>query len=209
VSAAGRVLFVCTGNMCRSIIAAALARRAFGAGFEVASAGIAAQPGRPPDPYALAALATLDALDQLPEPGPATGSRRLTPDLMVHSELILTATVAQRDAAVGRLAAASRRTFTLAEFARLAAGPPTGPPPTSMDGGLAADGAERLRRLVAEVARRRGQGTYVDPASEDIVDPRRRTDAVLACARLIARLVQDCATALGIPDHPAAVAGRL
>jgi len=240
VSEPARILFVCTGNVCRSVIAAALARRALGVDFEVAGAGIAARPGQPADPYALAALATLGALGDLDRPGvgeesggkgPPTGSRRLTRDLLVHSELILTATAAHRDAAVALLPAASRRTFTLAEFARLAADRlaaarlvddrpvvarragaelvATRPTATELvaaraaDGPASFDGVERLRDVVADVARRRGQGAYVDPASEDITDPRRRTAPVLDCARHIARLVEDCASVLRTHDQPA------
>jgi protein-tyrosine phosphatase len=248
VNMPARILFVCTGNVCRSVIAATLARRALGADFEVAGAGIDARPGQPADPYALAALATLGVLGDLGAPGvataagqgPATGSRRLTRDLLVHSELILTATAAHRDAAVALLPAASRRTFTLAEFARLVAARPVAATDLVAAGSVVAtelvaaadlvgagsvaatelvaarsaepagwnDSAERLRAVVADVARLRGQGAYVDPASEDIADPRRRTESMLACAGLIARLVGECATALRRRDQPAAVAPR-
>ena len=221
-----RILFVCTGNVCRSVIAATLARRALGADFDVTGAGVAARPGQPADPYALAALATLGDLDApglaaASGHGPATGSRRLTRDLLVHSDLILTATAAHRDAAVALLPAASRRTFTLAEFARLvaaravamdrvAAGVAPAAEPVAarpVEPAASNDPAERLREVVTDVARLRGQGAYVDPASEDIADPRRRTESMLACARLIGRLVDECATALR-PDEPAAAGPR-
>lgn len=39
------VLFICTGNTCRSVMAAALMRSCVGSDFEIASAGLAVNPG--------------------------------------------------------------------------------------------------------------------------------------------------------------------
>ena len=55
-----RVLFVCSGNTCRSPLAAAIAARLFrerGLAVAVASAGLQAQEGRPADPRAVAVAA--------------------------------------------------------------------------------------------------------------------------------------------------------
>lgn len=52
------VLFLCTGNTCRSAMAAAIARHRF-PGLTIRSAGIRAEPGRPMTPEAAVALAGL------------------------------------------------------------------------------------------------------------------------------------------------------
>jgi len=59
MSAKKSVLFVCTGNTCRSPMAEGLFRKALGArrDFEVGSAGIAAYPGDSPNPETVKLLA--------------------------------------------------------------------------------------------------------------------------------------------------------
>ena len=54
-----RILFVCTGNTCRSPMAAALLRHRLGerAGVEIASAGISAPAGSPASANAVAVMA--------------------------------------------------------------------------------------------------------------------------------------------------------
>lgn len=81
-----RVLVVCTGNTCRTPMAAALLRRLFdGAGLEaeVRSAGTHATPGWPahPDAQAVAAEAGLDLADHRAQP--------LTAELVAWSDVVL------------------------------------------------------------------------------------------------------------------------
>jgi protein-tyrosine phosphatase len=114
MSAAMRVLFVCTGNICRSPAAARiLAERAGGARIEVASAGTRAVVGSGVHPLTAAALAQRG----IPTEGHA--ARDLSARLVRDADLILGMTRSHRSAAVRLDPAALRRAFALAEFARL------------------------------------------------------------------------------------------
>ncbi len=53
---AGRTLFVCAGNTCRSPMAEALARQLLGNGAQVESAGISALAGAPAAPHAVTVM---------------------------------------------------------------------------------------------------------------------------------------------------------
>lgn len=84
------ILFVCTGNICRSATAEALARRRLAdaglRGIEVSSAGVAAEPGRPcPEE-------TIEALSKRGVDARAHGARLLTPELVDWADLILAMT---------------------------------------------------------------------------------------------------------------------
>ena len=81
------VLFVCTGNTCRSPMAAALARdelaRRGWRHVQIASAGAAAEPGQPASPPALAVMER-SGLDLA-----GHASQLLTPELVDWADLIL------------------------------------------------------------------------------------------------------------------------
>lgn len=85
-----RLLFVCTGNTCRSPMAEAIARRRVQergwAHFEVASAGVAAFPGSPASDGAVR-IAEARGLDLS-----GHGSTPLTPEIADGADLILTMT---------------------------------------------------------------------------------------------------------------------
>jgi len=111
------ILFVCTGNICRSAMAEALlARRAHEAGLilETGSAGSAATPGSP---------ATDHAVEVLAERGIDLGrhrARRLDADVVAAAELIVVMTRPHEAAVAGIDQAARARTFLAGEVARLA-----------------------------------------------------------------------------------------
>jgi protein-tyrosine phosphatase len=200
-----RILYVCSANVCRSVMAERLTSRAIAqrltahrSAFEVGSAGLRATPDQAAHPYALAALARFD-LDAC---GFAT--RVLTAPLLERSDLVLAATARQRDHVVELLPAAARRTFTIREFARIAAhaangphaahaaAPSPDPPPERHRPTPVHDLVGRARRLVDLAATLRGQVGYVAARAEDIADPPLRLSAFYRCADRISQAVDDC-----------------
>jgi protein-tyrosine-phosphatase len=109
-----RVLFVCTGNICRSAAADRLLTAwTDGGSVEVRSAGTRATQSRPMHPYTEAALA-----DHRVETR-GFASRRLTEQDLDWSDLVLTMTAQHREEVVALSPRALRKTFTLLEAAAL------------------------------------------------------------------------------------------
>lgn len=182
------ILVVCTGNVCRSPMAAGFLRsaleRRFGAlAPEVRSAGTLARPGEP------ASVGTVFAAAELGVDLSAHRAVRLTPELIRGTDVILAMAAEHRDA-VARLAPeAAGATFTLKELIRrLEALPPAR--------ALAPDA---LRERVAEAA--------ADPApggpDDDVPDPLGGTlDGYVAVARelrLLAERFVAAAWGAGLP----------
>lgn len=179
------ILVVCSGNICRSPLAAQLLRTRLEIverPFEVISAGTIADAGAPMD-GAAADFSRRYGGD--PDHHSATP---LTAQLVAHGDLVLTAAREHRASVVSLLPSASKRTFTLAEFARLAAA-------LDADDRAALDDAEAL---VESVAAMRGFAVPpVSPADDDIDDPYRRSLEVhAAVAERVDRIVDSVAEAL-------------
>lgn len=208
------ILFVCTGNLCRSVIAERLARRGLCARlgpaacwFRVTSAGTAGLDGCPVHPY------TAEALSWLGADADGVASHALTAADVDAADLILAAGQEHRDAVVAMRPRASRRAYLLREFARLAAYASAAAPGRPAADQLAADhlaadqlaadhlAADQARHLVAGVAQLRGLVPYVEPAEDEIADPATNSAAFLDCARAIDTAVSQALDALcgGLP----------
>lgn len=150
------VLFVCHANMCRSPMAEYIARRLLGGHpVTVASAGTDAVDGAPMHPYAIDVAAEAGA-----DP---TGfrARRLRREHLTGATLVLTATRRQRSLCTALAPSALHRTFTLRQFARLAA-----------EATVPADRrGSPLRAAVAAAARARGRLQPAAPDADDLRDP--------------------------------------
>jgi len=106
------ILFVCTGNVCRSPMAEGLFRRAVaGRGeYRVMSAGLGAAEGQPPSPYAVQAVKELgiDISSQR--------SRMLKPELVAEADYIFGMTHSHVDTVLLLFPQAAEKTFLLREF---------------------------------------------------------------------------------------------
>jgi glycine hydroxymethyltransferase len=106
------ILFICTGNVCRSPMAEALFRRAVkGRGeFRVVSAGIGAVDGQPPTSH------SVRAMHELGVDISAQRSRMLTAELVRSADLILGMTHSHVDTVALLYPPAAEKTFLLREF---------------------------------------------------------------------------------------------
>lgn len=157
------VLFVCTGNICRSALGAQLLKARLDAAgvtagghlIRVSSAGTGMQPElvMPPEVFEQSRRFGGDPSGHVP--------RQLNRDIVADADLILTATREHRSDVARLLPRASRVTFTVPQFARLIA---------------ETEPAVDLWELVAEVAAERGLvPPPANPDDDDIEDPYRRT----------------------------------
>ncbi|MGW9024077.1 arsenate reductase/protein-tyrosine-phosphatase family protein [Streptomyces sp. NPDC055722] len=168
-----RVLFVCTGNVHRSVLAERLlaARLPPGSAVRPESAGTLAWP------HSGMEHSTRAVLEELGGDGSGFAARPLTEQLVAEAALVLGLAREHREAAVRLAPSALRRCFTLKEFVRLATGVEGGERPRA-DGGFDA--------VVAGAAARRGIATPVPATEDDIADPwDRPRDVLHGCAREI------------------------
>jgi protein-tyrosine phosphatase len=165
-----QVLFVCTGNVCRSPAAERLLRHHLErTGITTSSAGTGALVGEPMSPP-MAALVAADGAD--PE---GFTARQLSADMVRQADLVIAMTSAHRGDTVALLPAAVQRTFVLGELAHMLGH--VRPEEVSEVAGGPASTAERLRAMVTIAKRNRTLG--VDP-DEDVVDPYGRSATVYA-----------------------------
>ncbi len=119
------LLYVCTGNVCRSPFAEILTRHLLvdrlgersADWFDVSSAGVGAVVGAPAHPDTCIEL-TPWGLDRA---GRRFAARQLQPVMAQQADLVLGATTRHRSAVVEQTPAAVHSAFALREFARLAA----------------------------------------------------------------------------------------
>ena len=163
------VLFVCTGNICRSPLAERLFRtRILVPTITASSAGTGALVG-----YGIDGPSGL-VLEELGGDPAGHAARALTREMAHAADLILTAQSSHRTLVLNAEPGLFRRTFTMREFARLGTnlGPIIGPP--SED--------QLLRERVARVSAQRGWVEPPDSGTDEIGDP---YGAGLDMARLI------------------------
>jgi low molecular weight protein-tyrosine phosphatase len=163
------ILYVCTGNVCRSPMAEYLLRqRSTGRRLHVASAGVAALVGEPVDTGSATVLASF-GIDSSTH-----RARQFEPWMATDADLVLTAEVAHRDAVMAEVPAALRRTFTIKEFARLVRHVGTAEP----------------RELIDRSAQIRGMYGAVPLELDDVPDPFRAgvSRAQLTFAQIAAAL---------------------
>jgi protein-tyrosine-phosphatase len=105
-----RILFVCTGNTCRSAMAVTLWRGAAGHAIEVDSVGTMATPGKPSPQEARQVMAEY-GLDQSPH-----RAKLPTADLVEWADLVLTMSPRHQDAMAEWYPEAAGKTHLLTEY---------------------------------------------------------------------------------------------
>ena len=173
-----RILTVCTGNICRSPLAELYLRSSLSdlKIVSVSSAGTMAQDGQamPEQAKALARRAHL-------HPDSHRASYLVERDI-AEADLVLGMAREHRRDVVALHPRASRYTFTVREFARLAHGMTFADMPTVM-ALPAGEAVGRLRGAITDVAARRGMVSGPkDVEDEDVIDPYRLSDEVFAAS---------------------------
>jgi len=161
----GRVLVVCTGNICRSpFIERVMAAQLGDVNIQLSSAGTDALVGSGMDPEALRQL------EKLGVDGEGHTAQQLTAEMIDTADLILTATRRHRGEVAVLNAKALTSAFAFRDFADL-----VGVGPTSTG---ESPGHQPLVSVVATIAARRGSVPPRNVKDVDIVDPYRQETSV-------------------------------
>jgi protein-tyrosine phosphatase len=169
-----RILVVCTGNVCRSPVAAAVLRDALeeiapGA-FSVESAGTRALAGEAAQPLSASIATRLGSgLDGFV-------ARQLTEPMVASADLVLTLASGHIRDVLRFSPAALKRTFTLREFARILATLPLDPAEHAAS--TAGEPRRAWKRLVDRAWAAKASTASVQGADDDVIDPYRRSAEV-------------------------------
>jgi protein-tyrosine-phosphatase len=148
-----KILLVCTGNTCRSPMAAALLAARLGEGCQVLSAGTAAREGDPAADLAVQVMAER-GLDLT-----AHRARLVSRELVDQADLVLTMTRSQRQMVIDLAPGAADRVFSLVEYATCPTCLPPGeeldiPDPLGKGLDVYRASADHLLQMVERVAER-------------------------------------------------------
>jgi protein-tyrosine phosphatase len=155
------ILFVCSGNLCRSPLAEGILRRMLTEGLgtsapAVSSVGTIARDGAPATPEAIV-VASEHGID-----ASSHAARRLVREHLAEADLVLAMTAEHRDAVARVDTQAITKTFTLKELVRLLEDLPA---PEQ------ARGPQSLKLRIAEADAHRRAGFAGNPRDEDVADP--------------------------------------
>jgi protein-tyrosine phosphatase len=181
-----RVLFVCTGNICRSAIAEQVFRARYGSeAVAFASAGTGALVGAPMPEQAAEISRKLGG-----DPSAHAG-QQLSKPFVEAADLVIALTREHRSEIVRTLPRANRYTFTLREFARLIESYVGDAEAKSVARGPDVSLADALRSAVPILAAQRGYAAApTSPDDDDVVDPFRRSQDIYDPVERIAFAVE-------------------
>jgi protein-tyrosine phosphatase len=168
-----RVLFVCTGNICRSAITEQVFRARYGSReVAFASAGTGALVGAPM-PAQAADISRRLGGDPLLHSG-----QQLSREYLEAADLVIALTREHRSEIVRTLPRANRYTFTLRELARLIESYESDRDAQLPRRGQDIPIAETLRSAVPLIAAQRGYATPPAAEVDDVIDPYRRSQEI-------------------------------